>query len=196
VIAFESVLPNYVAARFPETEEEARQFKEELCARLIADATAMRDGFMPLALDPAAAYGGVVGSMEEQLEKVNLAATGEDESRYARHTLADMRANLEGGVAVYGAFSDWVASAGGAAENDAILAGFERLSMQYAMTPGDSIPDVPDGWNPAMPDPAHLATPYGMLFELLSVESDPLAPESLVTRMNLAGDRIGIRRAR
>lgn len=196
VVAFESVLPNYVAARFPQTEEEARQFKEELCGRLVADAMAMRDGFMPLALDPAAAYGGVVGSMEEQLEKVNLAATGEDESRYAQHTLADMRANLEGGVAVYTAFSEWVVAEGGSAENDAILAGLERLSMQYAMTPGNSIPDVPDGWNPSMPDPGHLATPYGRLFELLSVESDPIAPDSLVTRMNLAGDRIGIRRAR
>jgi iron uptake system component EfeO len=196
VLAFESVLPNYVAARFPMNEIEARDFREGLLQRLVDDVEAMRAGFEPLALDPAAAYRGVVGSMEEQLEKVNLAATGEDESRYARHTLADMRANLEGGVAVYGVFSEWIVAEGGAEEDAAIRAGFDRLEAQYALTPGDAIPEVPADWNPVSPDPAHLATPYGMLFELLSFESDPVAPDSLVTRMNLAGDRIGIRRVR
>ena len=64
--------------------------------------------FEPLALDPAAAYGGVVGSMHEQVEKLSLALTGEEESRCAQHTAANMRADLEGGQAIYDAFHGWV----------------------------------------------------------------------------------------
>lgn len=193
VVAFESALPGYVEARRPATEDEARAFRDELVQRLIDDVTTMRDQFAPLALDPAAAFRGVIGSMAEQLEKVRLAATGEDESRYSRRTLGDMRANREGGLAVYEDFQPWVRSVDGGVDRDArIVAGFARIGAAYDAIEGGSIPPVPEGWNPDAPDPAHLETPYGRLFALLNAEADPLAEGSLVSDMSAAADSIGI----
>ncbi|MCB9596776.1 MAG: EfeM/EfeO family lipoprotein [Sandaracinaceae bacterium] len=193
VVAFESALTGYQEARTPSNEAEARAFRDELLQRLIEDVTTMRDQFAPLALDPAAAFRGVVGSMQEQFEKVRLAATGEDESRYSQLTLADMRANLAGGRTIYGSFAEWVRSVDGGAERDArIAAGFDRVAAAYAAVPGDSLPPVPEGWNPDAPDPSQLATPYGQLWQLLSTEADPATEGSLVAAMNDAADSIGI----
>src|SRR5262249_55052923 len=113
VRVFESGLPGYRAAAFPATEAEAASFKQKLCARLATDAETMRSQFAPLALDPAAAFRGVIGSMGEQVEKANKAATGEEESRYAQYTPADMRANVEAGIAIYGEFRPWLLASGG-----------------------------------------------------------------------------------
>ena len=101
---FEQGLPGYKEAAFPSSHQEALDFKNKLCARLVADVKTMRSQFAPLALDPAAAFRGVIGSMNEQLEKASKAATGEEESRYAQYTLADMRANIEAGEQTYSAF--------------------------------------------------------------------------------------------
>lgn len=192
VIAFESALEHYVPARFPETEAEARAFVEGLAQRLIDDVETMRRDFAPLALDDASAFRGVIGSMAEQLEKVTLAATGEDESRYSQITLGDMRANLEGGRAIYGAFGDWVRAEGGGDVDARVIAGMDRIGDAYAALDGDSLPPVPEGWNPSAPDAAHLETPYGALFVLLSRESDPLESGSLVADMDAAAETIGI----
>jgi iron uptake system component EfeO len=193
VVTFESSLPNYREARFPADAAEAQRFEEQLVQRLVDDVETMQGQFAPLALDPAAAFRGVIGSMAEQLEKVTLAATGEDESRYSQATLADMRANLEGGRAIYGEFSAWVrATEGGPELDDRIEAGFDRIDAAYDAIEGDSLPPVPEGWNPSDPDPAHLATPYGQLFTLLSRESDPTAASSLVSDMTAAADLVGI----
>jgi iron uptake system component EfeO len=193
VIAFESALPNYREARYPADAAEAQRFQGGLAQRLIDDVDTMRGEFEPLALDPAAAFRGVIGSMAEQLEKVTLAATGEDESRYSQATLSDMRANLEGGRTIYAEFSPWVRSMdGGAAIDERIAAGFDRLDAAYSAIDGDALPPVPVGWNPSAPDPAHLETPYGQLWQLLSFESDRDAAGSLVADMNAAADLIGV----
>lgn len=193
VVAFESALAGYAPAAFPATEAEARDFRGALLQRLVDDTATMRDDFEPLALDPASAFRGVIGSMAEQLEKVSLAATGEDESRYAEHTLGDMRANLEGGRAIYGAFRDWLRDQEGGAEIDArIEAGFDRIDARYDTIPGVSIPEVPPTWNPGMPSDADLATEYGQLWLLLTTESDPAQPDSLVSEMTIAADALGI----
>lgn len=191
-VAFESALDGYVPAAQPATAEQAAAFKDALAQRLVDDVAQMQASFEPLALDPAAAYSGVVGSMAEQLEKVELAATGEDESRYASHTLADMRANLEGGRALYEAFEPWLASeAGGDALHASITAGFERVEAGYAAHSGDGVPPVPEGWS-AEPSDALRDTPYGQLFGLLEHEADPDADDSLVRAMIDAADLMGI----
>ena len=193
VVAFESALLGYTPASYPVDEGQATRFRDALVGRLLDDVSTMRDQFAPLALDPAAAFRGVIGSMAEQLEKVTLAATGEDESRYSQKTLADMRANLEGGQTIYRLFQPWVRSVDGGADRDAnVEAGFARMQAEYAMTVGDSLPPVPDGWNPDAPDPAHLATPYGRIWQLLSAETDRASSESLVSDMNAAAGSIGI----
>lgn len=193
VTAFESKLEYYEPASFPTDETSADEFQTLLSQRLADDLAEMGASFEPLALDAAAAYDGVVGSMLEQVEKVSLAQTGEEESRYAQHTLADMRANLEGGREIYAQFSEWVQSEeGGEAVDDAVYEGFDRMQAALDETPGESIPPVPETWNPDAPSEADLATPYGQLWSVVQIESDPAADGSLVSEMAAAADLMGI----
>jgi iron uptake system component EfeO len=192
VVDFESVLEGYVPASFPSNEREAEAFRDELAQRLVDDTATMRDDFDPLALDAATAFRGVVGSLEEQLEKVSLAATAEDESRYAQRTLDDMRANLEGGQATYMAFRDWVVDRAGMDVDLAIQGGFGAIEDAYADIGGSAIPAVPDGFNADDPRDDHLDTEYGELFSLLTEQADPSAPSTLVSAMLEAADAMGI----
>jgi iron uptake system component EfeO len=193
VVAFEEGLPNYVAAAYPASAQQASDFKDKLCARLVSDVQMMVDGFKPVAVDPAAAYRGVIGSMNEQREKINKAETGEEESRYASETLADMRSNVEGGIATEQAFRPWLISKPGGAELDArIGAGLQRISAAYG--PGEArLPPLPGSWNAAMPSASDLATPFGKIYSTLAAESDESNPESLVSAMNRAADLMGIK---
>lgn len=193
VLEFESMLDNYTVAAFPASQAEAEDFKTKLTARLVTDTATMKNDFAPLALDTASAYRGVIGSIAEQVEKVALATTGESESRYALHTLADMRANLEGGRKIYEPFRAWIQSKDGGAELDTkILAAFDKVEAEYDRLPGDSIPAVPMGWNPDSPTAEHLATDYGKLWALLDHESDPDAAGSLVSLMNEGAAKLNI----
>jgi iron uptake system component EfeO len=193
VVAFESKLEFYEPASFPTVDAESGDFKGLLCQKLADDLTEMGTRFEPLALDAAAAYDGVVGSMMEQVEKVMLAQTGEEESRYAQHTVADMRANLEGGREIYAQFSEWVRSQeGGEAVDDDVNAGFDRMQAALAAVDGDGIPTVPATWNPDAPSEADLATPYGQLWTVVQTESDPDQDGSVVSAMAAAADLIGI----
>jgi iron uptake system component EfeO len=192
VVAFEEPLSGYLPAAFPATEQEGIDFREQLCQRLVDDTATMEAEFGPLALDSAAAFRGVMGSMAEQLEKLNLAGFGEDESRYAQYTLGDMRANLDGGRAIYDAFVPWLEAEGAADVDGDIGAGFGRLDAAYAAIEGDAIPPVPTTWNPDDPSDADLQTPYGQLWVILTVEADPAAPGSLLAAMTVAADALGI----
>jgi iron uptake system component EfeO len=191
VVAFESALDGYVPAATPVNKQEADDFKNELAARLVKDVKKMRDDFKPLALDSATAFRGIIGSIEEQREKVVLAATAEDESRYAQRTLDDMRANLEGGQKVYAAFEPWVKTAAGDALNDEIKVELGKISDAYEALEGSAIPMVPEGFNPDQPTDKQLATDFGQLWTLLTHETDP-EQESLVARMLEAADAMGI----
>jgi iron uptake system component EfeO len=192
VVTFESNLPNYKAAAFPATQQEADDFRNKLCARLIADVQTMVTQFKPLALDTAAAYRGVIGSIQEQVEKVRKASSAEDESRYAQFTLADMRANLEGGIATVQAFRPWIEAKEGTALLTAIDAGVARIKKAYDDLPGDSIPAVPAGWQTDAPTEEQLATPYGKLYTLLLNEGHGEKDGTTVKAMLDAADLLGI----
>jgi iron uptake system component EfeO len=191
VKTFEAGLPGYQTAAFPSTSTEADDFKNKLCARLVTDVETMRAQFAPLALDVAAAYRGVIGSMVEQVEKAKKAATGEEESRYAQYTLADMRANVDAGVETYQAFRPWLLTMGGAALDTKISTGFQKVQGAYAGLTGDALPPVPTTWS-MTPSQADLATPFGMLFQLLETEANPDMAGSLVEAMNQSADLLGI----
>lgn len=193
VIDFEKALgAKYVAARFPATETEARQFKASLCARWAKETKQMAADFSPLALDPAAAYRGVIGSMQEQVEKVEKATTGEEESRYSQFTLADMRANLEGAKATYLAFRSWALSKSATAEDTRIQTAFTELEAEYAKVAGDAIPPVPSTWSNVKPSAADLATPFGQLFTVVQRAADDKQAGTLAAEMNTAADKMGI----
>jgi iron uptake system component EfeO len=192
VVMFEMGLAGYQPAAFPSTDAQAKELHDKLLGRLVKDVGTMREQFKPLALDPAAAYRGVIGSINEQVEKANKAATGEEESRYAQFTLADMRANIEAGVVTYQAFRPWLLSKMGNELDGKITTGFARLQSAYDQLTGDALPPVPDGWTSVEPSNADLMTPFGMLWQAIEDESDPMIDGSLVQVMAQSADLMGI----
>ena len=185
VIAFESDLPGYQEARFPQTDDEAIAFKTMLVQKLIEDATSLRNQWQPAAIDIGAAYQGLVGLMNEQAEKVNLAATGEEESRYANITLFDLRNNLDGTQKIYQLFRDWIHSKPDGNEPDAaIVSRLAALESLYVSLLASGFPPVPDDWSSDAPTPANLATPFGMLWKAVHDAVDPSASGSIVFEMN------------
>ena len=194
VVEFESALPNYVEAAFPSDEDEATDFVEGLAQRLVDDTQAMVDEFEPLALDAPSAFRGVIGSMLEQTEKLALATTGEDESRYAQYTLGDMRANAKGGRKIFDAFVPWLNEEGkdGKALATKIGEEFDAVEAYYESLEGDAIPAVPPTWNPDDPSEGDLGTEYGKLYSFVQAAADTESETSLVTLMLEAADMLGI----
>jgi iron uptake system component EfeO len=185
VIDFEADLPGYQPAKYPSTTEEAMSFKTVLCQKLIKDATSLRDQWQPAAIDIGAAYQGLVGLMNEQKEKVNLAATGEEESRYANLTLFDLRNNLEGTLKAYDLFRDWIKSKpDGTAPDSTIQQKLAGLKTLYNGTSGESLPAVPDDWSADAPTQANLATSFGMMWKSVHESVDPNTSGSVVFEMN------------
>jgi len=190
VVKFEAELPNYVAAAFPKTKEEAEDFKNGLCAQLVKDTKAMQDGIKATTIDSTSAFWGMIGSVQEQSEKTDLAASGQDESRYAQHTLADMRANLEGARAVFSAFRPWIEDSSDDAKR--IQDELDALDAAYSEVDGDALPRVPADFNPDKPSEEALESPYGKLWKLLGEKTDETDPESLVSIMGNAATEMGI----
>jgi iron uptake system component EfeO len=195
VVTFEKGLPGYSPAAFPATEAEALEVKTKLCARLVTDIEAMQKAWSGAEVDLPGAFDGLVSLMNEQREKVNKAATGEEESRYSQKTLADLRANLAGTRTIYALFQPWIASKeGGAAVDDGIQEGFATLDEAYSATAGDSIPAPPATWSSVSPSKGDLATPFGRLYTTVTTAVDPQRKGSIVDEMNSAAGLIGFPR--
>jgi iron uptake system component EfeO len=199
VVTFEKALPGYVPAAFPATEAQATEFKTKLCKRLVSDSEMLLVGWTPLKIDIASSFQGLVGLVNEQQEKVNLAATGAEESRYSQRTMADLRDNLDGTTVIYELFSDWLktkpAVDGGSSGTDvdaSITMGLGNLKALYGTVMGDAIPKPPVTWSAEAPSAADLATPFGMLYEQVHAAVDPKMAGSLVVEMNDGATLLGI----
>jgi iron uptake system component EfeO len=180
VAEFERGLPGHRAAAYPRTEAEARAFKEQLAARMVRDVEALRSQLVPLTLDVAFVLRGLLDLAAEQFEKVDRAATGQEESRYAQTTLDDLRDNRRGCYDAYRLFRPWLLSRPRGAEVDRrVLAAFERLDRAYDAIPGHAIPRPPANMSRLEPTEAHLQTPFGRLFTTVRRESDDAVPGSL-----------------
>jgi iron uptake system component EfeO len=185
VVAFERTLPGYAPAGYPTTDADAQAFKAVLVQKLIDDAGSLRAQWRPAAIDAGVAYQGLVGLMSDQLAKIDRAASGEEESRYANVTLFDLRNNLEGTWNTYELFRDWSSYRSPDTDFDMLVeARFTALAALYASLPGDALPPAPAGWSPVHPTPADLATPYGMLWRSVLENIDPDRESSLVFEMN------------
>lgn len=175
----------FVAAAFPKTAQEAMDFKTRLAQKLIADATDLKNNWVPAKIDLSFAFPGLVSLMNEQKEKVNLAATGAEESRYANTTLFDLRNNLQGTKNIYAIFQPWVQSKPAGKDPDMkIEAKFSTLQNLYDMDMGNDLPPVPSDWSGDMPTAANLATPFGTLWGAVHADVDPSADGSVVFEMN------------
>jgi iron uptake system component EfeO len=195
VVVFESGISGYVAARYPTTDAEALAFKNGLCQRLVDDIATLETQWNDAGtqVDLPLAFQGLVDLMNEQQEKVDLASTGAEESRYSQLTLADLRTNLDGTRTAYALFSPWLKSKeGGEAIDAEISSGFEALDAAYAAIEGDAIPEPPSTWNPQAPSEDDLETPFGRLYVAVSTAVDPARDGSVVVEMGAAADLLGI----
>jgi iron uptake system component EfeO len=194
VIKFESGLDGYEVAMYPDSDAHAVEFKTKLCQKLIDDAKSLHAQWQPAAIDVSLAFQGLVGLMNEQKEKVNLAATGEEESRYANITLFDLRNNLEGTQTAYVLFKTWITSkTNGGTVDTKIEAKFTDLKSLYDSNQGDELPPVPGDWSNDSPTAANLQTPFGMLWGTVHADVDPTADGSVVFEMNAAATSLGLK---
>jgi iron uptake system component EfeO len=191
-IEFEKTLPGYRPAAYPATADDASKFKTQLLQRLIDDVAIILGQWKAAPVDPGIAFYGLVLLMNEQQEKVNQAATGEEESRYADVTLFDLRHNLEGTSKCYAVFRPWVLAHGAAGQkaDKAIVDGFASLEKLYG-SKGDAIAQPPATWSSIHPSEADLATPFGELFRTVSRAVDADTPGTLVSEMNRVQELLG-----
>ena len=195
VLAFEKALPGYRPAARPSSEAEARAFKSRLAHRLVTDVAALEAQLAPIELDIAFVFRGLMDLTREQLEKVDRAATGREESRYAQTTLRDLRANRAGCLAAYQLFQPWLLARDKRALDARVLAGFERLRVAYDALPGDALPRPPAGWSSLDPRPEHAGTPFGNLFTIVQRETDDANDASLSASLMAVADALSLPKA-
>jgi iron uptake system component EfeO len=192
VAMFEASLPGYRPAAFPATPEEAMEFMTKLCEKLIADVGMLEAQWTPTNINVAIAFQGLIQLVQEQREKVQKAASNEEESRYSQRTMADLRDNLEGSKAVYGMFRSWITSRdGGDAIDRQARAGFVALDAAYAKVTGDAIPAPPSTWSAESPSTEDLASPFGQLYTAVQGAVNPAIAESLTAQLNDAASLLG-----
>ena len=194
-IEFENGLPGYRAAAFPATEAEALDFKQKLAAKLVTDLEHLERDLAPLELDIAFAFRGLIDLTNEQLEKVDRAATGREESRYAQTTLRDLRANRDGCLAAYKIFRPWLLARGQSELDARVQAGFDRLKLSYDAVQGDAIPRPPQGWSSLEPKPEQMTSPFGKLFQVVRRETDDQEPSSLSASLMSVADALSLPKA-
>lgn len=190
---FEGGLPGYAAPRFPGTADEAARFKHRLAQRLVSDIRELEAQFAPLELDLAFAFEGLVDLVNEQLEKTDKAASGEEESRYAQTTLRDLRSNQQGVREVYALFRPWLESRpGGADQHRRVQAAFQRMSRAMEAHFGDGMPAPPSAWSSIRPKDEHRETPFGQLFFLIKDECDEANSGSLQHELRRTAELLGL----
>lgn len=194
-IDFEKGIPGYRAPAFPATEVEALEFKRELATKLTRDIAQLEQQLKPLELDIAFAFRGLIDLTNEQLEKVDRAATGREESRYAQTTLRDLRANRAGCLAAYRLFRPWLLARGRSDLDAQVMRAFERLERAYATESGTALPRPPANWSSLEPKPEHLTTPFGKLFSVVKHETDDKQPDSLSASLMSVADALGLPKA-
>lgn len=193
VTDFEKGVPGYRVAAYPQTEQQARDFKDQLAARMVRDVEALRAEILPLDLDVAFVFRGLLDLAAEQVEKVDRAATGQEESRYAQTTLKDLRDNRRGCEDAYRLFRTWLLTReGGASIDAAVRAAFVRLAATYDSVPGNAIPRPPANMSRLEPTAEHLSTPFGQLFTKVRRESDDAVPDSLRASLRKVADALAL----
>jgi iron uptake system component EfeO len=195
VVAYETGLGYVPPQSFPTTQAQADEFKNQLCAKAVTDATYLQANWVPAQIDPKSAFDGLISLMNEQKEKVTLAGLDQEESRYSQRTMDDLRQNLTGTTKIYTIFQPWITSkAGGAADDTQVEAGFSTLNTLYNSAPyaGVALPTPPADWSDDNPSQADLATPFGALYAAVQAAVAPMTSGSVVFEMNAEAVLCGI----
>lgn len=190
VVDLEKSLPGYTQARFPETAEEAIEFKTKLCHRLIEDGEKLREQWSSQRPDLAFALDAIYWSIKEQRMEITRAATHEQESAYAGASMAALRANLEGARQVYERIRPLVLERGGAEADHDLLAVFDELGKGLCC--GDALPPPPATWSSEHPSAADEQTPFGKLYTTMASAFDSTSERSAVSALRKIGQVLGI----
>jgi iron uptake system component EfeO len=193
VTAYELSLPGYQAAAWPADAQQAMEFKTGLCQKMVDDSKSLLDQWTTRSIDLPTVYSGLTGQMSAQAEKVSLAVSDQDESRYSQKTMADLRFNLEGTKEIYALFMPWLATKTfGGTLDMSVLTAFKGLEQTYASVDGDSIPSRPPTWSSMNPTPDDQQSPFGKLFEAVIQDVDPSRTGSAVDAMNHVAQALGL----
>src|ERR1019366_6606336 len=195
VVAYETGLGYVPPQSYPKTQQDADDFKNKLCAKIITDATDLLNGWTPAMIDIGSAFSGLTSLMNEQKEKVTKAGLDQEESRYSQRTMDDLRQNLAGTTIIYAVFSPWIKSKAGGSDVDAkVNASFVGLKSVYdsAAYAGDAFPKPPADWSDVTPSAADLMTPFGQLYTAADSAVDATKADSTVSEMNDAAALCGL----
>jgi iron uptake system component EfeO len=184
VAAYEMSLLGYVPAAWPVDAQQAASFKTGLCQRLVDDSKGLLDQWGTRAIDLPTVFRGLTGLMDAQFEKVGLAVSHKEESRYSQKTMMDLRWNLKGTQEIYGLFMPWLGTKDfGTMLNNAVRRSFDGLEQTYSHVLGDAIPPPPSTWlDPPTVDDQQSS--FGQLYEAVRLGVDPSRPDSAVDALN------------
>jgi iron uptake system component EfeO len=191
VVAYELSLPGYRAAAWPVDAPQAAEFKAGLCQKLVDDSKSLLDQWGMQTTDLAAVFSGLTGLMSAQAEKVGLAVSHQEESRYSQETMLDLRWNLKGTEDAYSLFTPWLATKDfGATLDKAARTALDGLELAYGSA--DSIPPPPATWNSANPSPEDQQSPFGKLYEAVIQDVDPSRTGSAIDALNQVAKALGL----
>lgn len=193
VATYEESLSGYQPAAWPADAQQANAFKTGLSQKLVDDSKSLLDQWQTKLIDLPMAFTGLTGLMSAQAEKVGLAVSHQEESRYSQKTMVDLRFNLAGTKEIFALFTPWLATKtyGGSVTMTALTA-LNGLDLAYSTVPGDSIPSPPSTWSSINPTLDDQQSPFGMLFETVVQDVDPNRSDSAVDAMNHVALALGL----
>ena len=155
--------------------DEAAEFKTKLCERLVSDTHELQNDWTPQSIDLGGAFRGLIALMNEQREKVNKAASEEEESRYAQRTMADIRDNLAGTIKAYALFQPWLARRKTAPRSTPTCLRLRRARQRLRGGFGRRHSPAARDWSAEKPSDKDLGTPFGKLYLAVQSGVDPNA---------------------
>jgi iron uptake system component EfeO len=185
VAGYEGSLSGYQPAVWPADAEQAAAFKNGLCQKLVDDTKSLLDQTQTQPIDLPMVFTGLTGLMSAQAEKVGLAVSHREESRYSQKTLVDLRFNLAGTKEIFALFVPWLATKTyGSSLTMTATSALDGLDLTYSSVIGDSIPAPPSTWNSLSPTPDDQQSSFGKLYNAVVQDVDPNRSDSAVDAMN------------
>ncbi|MFT5434795.1 MAG: hypothetical protein ACI9OJ_005509, partial [Myxococcota bacterium] len=165
VLATEDLLDGAPKARFPNDAASARYFRDDLVGGARSAAKRMATRHQSEGLGPELALIGMAKMTEKLLKKL-APPLGLYESRYSRHTAAELLANIDGLESAWRVLEPL----GDTAATSAVNAGLGRLRTILAGV--EHLPTVPENWNPSIVEPPVGVGDYQGLWTALRAEVD------------------------
>ncbi|MFO0760153.1 MAG: imelysin family protein [Byssovorax sp.] len=189
----EAALPGALPAAFPSTEEQAIDFRDELCAGAVHDAEELEAAIEGLPLGSPEIQAIARELVEIQADRVIEAGEGHPSSPYAGRSLLDLTDGLAAARAMHEVFLPWLATK---AEGPHVAAeaadAFDRLAMRYMAAGVDALPAPPSGWSDTAYNDEQLQSPFGLIFMAVMNETNLGIDGSVAHSVEEAGALLGV----